>query len=107
MPVLAHRKPRKLDPWACVARLRGFGIERLVDVRANLFRVRADTLLGHILGHRLGDEPDELSNRPLTRERAGVAFVRSLAHLAVAPGTLLPINLCTGSCFGPGGRDAR
>src|SRR2546425_3091211 len=72
VPILAHGESRKLDPWACAACLRGFRIERLVDVRGNLFRVRADTLLRQILRHRLRDEPHKLGNRPLTCERAGV-----------------------------------
>ena len=56
--ILAHGETGELDPGRLklVASLRGFRVERLIDVGRDPIGILAHALAGGILGHRLGDQ---------------------------------------------------
>ena len=98
--ILADGQTRKLDSRTLkfVARLRGPGIERVIDIGGDSVRVFAHAFAGGILGHRLGDQPRQAGHRPFADERPRVVFVGAFTDRSVTGGTLSPVDLFTRAC---------
>ncbi len=89
--ILPDGQPGILDPRRLVPLLRRTGIKRLVDIRGHLVRIGPDARSRVILGHRLGDQPGELRDRPIPGQ-GPLVLVTPLARRAMTRRALLAID---------------
>ncbi len=98
--VLVHRHAGKFHAERLVTCASHGGVERVVDVRRHVLRVRADARARIVLGHRTFDESGELAQGLIAGQRTRKAVGRALPRGAVAGSALLAVDFLAAAGFG-------